>query len=230
MKCLAIIPARGGSKRIPNKNIKEFLGKPIISYSIECALNSELFETVMVSTDSDEIKNLSQKLGASIPFTRSNKNADDFASTADVLLEVIEEYEKQNIYFDFACCIYPTAPFVSPMLLSEGKELLLDKNFDTVFSVVSFSYPIQRALKLTAENKAMMFQPEHENSRSQDLDQAYHDSGQFYWFNVQALKRQKKLWTDNTGVIVLPESKVHDIDTQEDWKIAELKYKLLQNE
>jgi len=225
---LCIIPARGGSKRIPRKNIKFFLGKPIIAYSIEAALQSNLFDEVMVSTDDDEIAEIAKKYGAKIPFLRSTKNADDFATTVDVINEVLQLYNKQKAkVFKTACCIYPTAPFVSEIKLKEAFDLLLKKNFDCVFPVMEFSFPIQRALKKDADNKMTLFQPKHLNSRSQDLEKAYHDSGQFYWFKTKEIVRKGKLWTDNTGVIVIKESEGQDIDTLEDWKLAEIKYKLL---
>lgn len=227
MKSLAIIPARGGSKRIPNKNKKDFLGKPIISYSIEAALNSSLFESVMVSTDSDEIAEIAKSLGADVPFKRSKNNSDDFATTVDVLLEVIAEYEKIGQQFENGCCIYPTAPFITTDIIEQGKSLLDTHQYDSVFPVVPYSFPIQRAIKIVDGNKMEMFHPEHQNSRSQDLETAYHDSGQFYWFNVNAIKLQKKLWTNNSGVLVISELHAQDIDALDDWKLAELKYKLL---
>ena len=227
MKSLAIIPGRGGSKRIPNKNKKDFLGKPIIAYSIETALNSNLFETVMVSTDDDEIEQIAVKLGAVVPFKRSKKNSDDFATTVDVLLEVLEEYENIGKRFDSGCLIYPTAPFITAEQLIKGQSLLQDKKYDCVFPVLPFSYPIQRALKIADESKMEMYNPENLNVRSQDLETAYHDSGQFYWFNVDAIKSQQKLWTNNSGVMVISELQAQDIDSLDDWKLAELKYRLL---
>lgn len=227
MDKLCIIPARGGSKRIPKKNIKYFLGKPIIAYSIETALNSNLFSEVMVTTDDVEIAEIAKKYGAKVPFLRSDKNADDFATTIAVIKEVIQEYKKDGRYFEYACCIYPTAPFVTEIRLKKGEKLLLANNFDCVFPVMEFSFPIQRALKIDAVHKMTLFQPKHQNSRSQDLEKAYHDAGQFYWFNTKELLQKGKLWTDNTGVITIKESEGQDIDTLEDWKLAEIKYKLL---
>jgi N-acylneuraminate cytidylyltransferase len=224
---LCIIPARGGSKRILKKNSKDFLGKPIIAYSIETALNSNLFKEVMVSTDDKEIANIAKQYGAKVPFFRSSENADDYATTVDVIEEVIQQYQQKDIYFEYACCIYPTAPFIDESLLKNGLNQLLNNDFDCVFPVIEFSFPIQRALKKDINNKMILFQPEHQNSRSQDLEKAYHDAGQFYWFNTQKLLEKGKLWTDNTGIIVIKESEGQDIDTLEDWKIAEIKYKLL---
>lgn len=221
MKRIAIIPARGGSKRIPRKNIKEFLGKPIIAYSIEAALHSGLFDLVMVSTDDNEIASIAKKNGATVPFLRSKENADDFATTSDVLIEVLDQMENN---YEYACCLYPTAPFVTSTLLTTAFEKLLAKNFDTVFPVLPFGFPIQRALKINSNSKMDLFYPENKNVRSQDLTSSYHDAGQFYWFKVDAFLSKSNLYTDNTGVIVLDEMKAHDIDNEVDWKMAELKF------
>ncbi|MCF6349950.1 MAG: pseudaminic acid cytidylyltransferase [Flavobacteriaceae bacterium] len=226
MARLCIIPARGGSKRIPKKNIKYFLGKPIIAYSIETAIKSNLFDEVMVSTDDKNIAEIAKKYGAKVPFLRSKKNADDFATTIDVINEVLKQYKTKNKTFDIACCIYPTAPFVTKTILEEGLIQLTKNNFDTVFPVMAFSYSIQRALKLNTNNKMTLFEPKHLNSRSQDLEKAYHDAGQFYWFNTSIINKGK-LWTNNTGVVIINETEAQDIDTLEDWKLAEIKYKLL---
>lgn len=229
MASIAIIPARGGSKRIPRKNVKNFLGKPIIGYSIEVALNSGLFDEVMVSTDDSEIAKIAKGFGAKVPFLRSEKASDDFATTAEVINEVLEGYKKIGKEFDVGCCIYPTAPFIRKEKLSESIELLNSKSFDTVFPAVEYSYPIQRALKMNVENKMSLFYSEHKNSRSQDLESAYHDSGQFYTFNARKFADDKELWTENTGLIILDELEVQDIDTLTDWKLAEIKYELIQN-
>lgn len=225
MRSLAIIPARGGSKRIARKNIKHFLGKPIIGYPIEAALDSKVFEEVMVSTDDVEIANIAKAFGANIPFLRSSINANDFATTVDVLLEVVSEYEKQGKTFDYICCIYPTAPFVSSKLLQMAFDKMIAHDFDSVFPVIPFSFPIQRAVKIQ-EDKVKMIHPEHLNTRSQDLEAAYHDCGQFYWMKTEILTEQKKVWTNNTGTIVLKEMQAHDIDTLEDWEVAEFKYSM----
>jgi len=227
MKKIAIITARGGSKRIPKKNIKPFLGKPIIAYAIETALRSKIFDEVMVSTDDQEIAKIAKEYGANVPFMRSAKNSDDFAGTVDVLEEVVEQYKEVGQTFDLGCCIYPTAPFVTTELLEKGFKLMLEKNLETVFPVLQFSFPIQRAIKINSTNKIEMFNPEHFNSRSQDLEPAFHDTGMFYWFNMDVLKSKKRMWTDNTAVIILSELEAHDIDTLEDWRIAEFKYKIL---
>jgi pseudaminic acid cytidylyltransferase len=227
MKTLAIITARGGSKRIPRKNIKPFLGKPIIAYSIESAVNSGLFDEVMVSTEDDEIAAIAEQFGAKVPFRRSAKNADDFATTADVVVEVLENYKAIGQQFDYAICIYPTAPFVDAALINQGFNLLTSGHYDTVFPAMPFGFPIQRAIKLNAENRIEMLQPEFLRTRSQDLEKAYHDCGQFYWLNVGKFLVKKEIWTDNSGIVVLSEMEAHDIDNIEDWKVAEFKYSRL---
>jgi pseudaminic acid cytidylyltransferase len=225
LTAIAIIPARGGSKRIPRKNIRNFCGMPIINYSIRAAIESKLFDEVMVSTDDEEIATLSKEYGARVPFIRSRGNSDDHASTIDVIREVVESYKTINQEFQFACCIYPTAPLVRPARLIEGYEMLKKKDCDTVFPVVRFSYPIWRSLRVEAE-KAEMIWPEYIASRSQDLPPAYHDAGQWYWFQTgRAIERG--LWTDNTVVLEISEMEVQDIDTEVDWRLAELKFKLL---
>lgn len=220
---IAIITARGGSKRIPRKNIKAFLGKPIIAYSIEAALAADCFDEVMVSTDDREIADIARSLGASIPFFRSAETSDDIATTADVLTEVLGVYAEQGQSFRHACCIYPTAPFVTPQKLREGYELLLKTDADSAIPVVRFGYPIQRALRICNDFLTMIW-PEHLNSRSQDLPPVYHDCGQFYWFNVLRFMNSKKLFSDRTVPIIVPETEVQDIDSYEDWAIAELKF------
>jgi len=222
----AIIIARGGSKRIPRKNIKLFRGKPIIAYSIETALNSGLFDYVMVSTDDDEIAVISKRAGAEVPFTRSEKNSDDLSTTADVISEVLNDLIKNGKQFENACCIYPTAPFITKEILNNAYELLVKNKFDTVFPVCSFSYPIQRALQIK-DSKISMILPENINKRSQDLQTTYHDAGQFYWLNTSSFLKEKKMFTQNSGSIILNELQVQDIDNDTDWKIAELKHTLL---
>ena len=226
MSNLAIIPARGGSKRIPRKNIKDFLGKPIIAYSIEAALQSNLFDEVMVSTDNEEIAEIAEKHGAQVPFLRSRENSDDFSTTVDVLHEVIEKYRDSNgKTFDYGCCIYPTAPFTTPNILKEGFDKIEGQKFDTLFPVVSFGYPIWRSLEINEREKAKMIWPEFLNSRSQDLKKAYHDAGQWYWFNISKLK--DSLFTNNSGCLELEEKQVQDIDNESDWQIAEIKFRYL---
>ena len=231
MKRLAIIPARGGSKRIPKKNIKEFLGKPIIAYSIEAALKSGVFDEVMVSTDSEEIQAVALKFGAKVPFLRSAKASDDFATTFDVIEEVLIQYEMSGQSFDYACCIYATAPFVSSKRLSKAYSDLIKNDFDSVFPAIAFGFPIQRSLRIVNDaNKMELVYPEHELSRSQDFETIYHDAGQFYWMTVKPILSKKKLWTDNTGIQLISELEGQDIDTEIDWKLAELKHQLTREE
>ena len=227
MSNLCIIPARGGSKRIPRKNIKPFLGKPIIAYSIEAALNSKLFDEVMVSTDDFEIATIAKKYGASVPFMRSNKTATDFATTFDVIYEVLQEYEQLDKKFDFSCCIYPCAPFVTGEKLVDSFQILQKNSFDSVFPIIPFGFPIQRALK-QEENKVSFFYPKFSLSRSQDLEKSFHDAGQFYWLNTSICIKKKQILTNNSGSIVLSELEGQDIDNEIDWKLAELKYEILQ--
>ncbi|MEM8906778.1 MAG: pseudaminic acid cytidylyltransferase [Bacteroidota bacterium] len=225
MQRIAIIPARSGSQRIPKKNIKSFLGKPILAYSIEVAQQSGMFDTIMVSTDDVEIAAYAVEMGVSVPFLRSSKNADHHATTADVLLEVLQTYQQRGEIFDYACCLYPTAPFTTTQHLQAAFQQLKVHQFDCVFPVLSYDYPIQRALKME-DGKVTLFDPKFLNSRSQDLTPAFHDSGQFYWMNTKAFLEKQQLWTDNTGAILLSQMEVHDIDTEKDWRIAEFKYSL----
>ncbi len=226
MKKIAIITARGGSKRIPRKNIKLFCGKPVIAYSIEAALSEGLFDEVMVSTDDHEIAQIAKQYGAKVPFMRSEKNADDFAGTVDVILEVLNDYKNVGQVFTHVCCVYPTAPFITSQTLNESLELLIQKRYDSVFAVAPFSFPIFRALQIDEHQKASMIWPENLTKRSQDLPLAYHDAGQFYWMTTESLWVNQKLYTDNTGVIILDDLHVQDIDSETDWKLAELKYQL----
>lgn len=228
MNNLAIIPARGGSKRIPGKNIKDFLGKPIISYPIQAAIQSGLFHTIMVSTDDEEIARIARANGAEVPFMRSDKNSDDYATTADVLLEVLDQYHAMGKSFEYICCIYPTTPLLEADTLKQAYKLLSDKDFDSVIPALNYSHPIQRALAISPSDMKMeMISPEHRDTRSQDLEKRYHDAGQFYFLNTKRFLEGKRLWTDNTGAIVLDELKAQDVDSLSDWKLAELKYKLI---
>lgn len=228
MKKIAIITARGGSKRIPRKNIKEFCGKPILAYSIEAAVKSGEFDTVMVSTDDEEIAQIARQYGAEVPFYRSEKTSGDFATTNDVLLEVIEEYEKCGETFDMGCCIYPTAPFVTADKLKDALEKFNESDADSLIPVVSFSYPPQRAL--IVENERLVFEyPQYMDSRSQDLTPHYHDVGQFYLFRVPNYKVNKKLMLGNILPYIVSEMEVQDIDNETDWEIAELKYQVMKN-
>jgi N-acylneuraminate cytidylyltransferase len=229
MSKLCIIPARGGSKRIPRKNIKLFLGKPIIAYSIEAAINSGLFDEVMVSTDDSEIAEIAKKYGAKVPFLRTEKASNDFATTFDVIQEVVLEYRSLGLNFEHTCCLYTCAPFVSSIKLSESFETMLKGKFDSVFPVMAFGYPIQRALQLDTDGKTSFFYPEFTLTRSQDLAPSFHDAGQFYWMNTKVCMLQNKIITANTGSIVISELEGQDIDNEVDWNLAELKYELLQS-
>lgn len=226
LKTIGIIPARGGSKRIPGKNIRDFLGKPIIAYSIEAALNSGLFDEVMVSTDDEEIASIARRYGASVPFMRSADNAGDFATTFDVIREVVDSYAAAGKTFGLACCIYPCAPFVSPEKLQKARDLLITDGFDAVYPIVSFSFPLQRALKMEGNAIGYCY-PEYALTRSQDLEERYHDAGQFYWMQLDRIFAKGSIVTDNTGALVISALEAQDIDNEIDWKIAELKYKLI---
>lgn len=229
MKNIAIITARGGSKRIPKKNIKEFCGKPIIAYSIEAALNSGIFDEVMVSTDSQEIAEIAIKYGAKVPFMRSEATSNDFATTRDVLEEVLSEYKKRGEQFDFMCCIYPTAPFVTSTKLKKAVEMLCDSDADWLMPVVAYSFPPQRAMVIRESNLVYQY-PEYRNTRSQDLEQVYHDCGQFYVYRTNVFVGDK----EGTGKLLpfeMPEEETQDIDNMSDWVLAELKYqKFIGNE
>lgn len=224
MKTIAIITARGGSKRIPKKNIKEFCGKPIITYSIEAALKAGCFDTVMVSTDSEEIAEIAKSYGAEVPFLRSEATSNDFATTADVLNEVIEQYSSKGEQFDLMCCIYPTAPFVTAEKLNKAINTLVENNADSLMPVVAFSFPPQRG-NVIRNGKLEYQYPEYSQMRSQDLEEVYHDCGQFYICKVNAFKESGKLVTGNAVPLIMPEEEVQDIDNLTDWVLAEVKYK-----
>lgn len=223
---IAIIPARGGSKRIPRKNIQLFNDLPIIAYSIQSALKSGLFNEVIVSTDDKEIADIAIKYGAKVPFFRSAKNADDHATTADVLLEVIEYYLNNDLAIDFICCLYPTAPLIEASDLIAANEIFQKGSYETLISSVQYSFPIQRAFRLDASNKINLVDKQSINMRSQDLEKTFHDAGAFYFLQTAAFLKYKSMWEGNIGAYILPEIKVQDIDTAEDWKMAELKYQL----
>ncbi len=229
MKKIAIITARGGSKRIPRKNIREFCGKPILAYSIEAAVKSGIFDTVMVSTDDEEIAAVAKRYGAEVPFYRSAETANDFATTNDVLLEVLAEYEKRGEKFDLGVCIYPTAPFVTAEKLRSAVEQLEQSDADTLIPVVAFSYPPQRAM-IVKDGKLVFEYPEYLDSRSQDLVPHYHDVGQFYVFRTEAFRRNQKLMVGNILPLIVSELEVQDIDNLTDWEIAEMKYWLMTGE
>ena len=223
MKNLCIIPARGGSKRILRKNIKEFLGKPIIAYSIEAATKSGLFDEIMVSTDDSEIAEIAKQYGASVPFMRSAQTANDFATTRDVLDEVLAEYKKNGKSFDTMCCFYATAPLISAQDVTDAYNRLMQSNFNCVYPVVQFSYPIWRCLDVAADGSMKRHWPEYENSRSQDLPKEYHDTGTFYWYKL----KNNAILSGKSGAVIVSEECMQDIDTETDWKLAELKFQLL---
>lgn len=222
---IAIITARGGSKRIPNKNIKDFLGKPIMCYSIEAALASKLFEEVMVSTDDEEIARIARDAGASVPFMRSEATADDFATTDDVLTEVLSEYEKRGRTFEYMACIYPTAPFVTAEKLQNAFRILQEQKAWSVMPVVQFSFPPQRCVVVNEEGELQMKWPEYAQTRSQDLEPYFHDCGQFYLCRVKQFMEYGTTDLPHMLPIITSELEVQDIDTMNDWEIAELKYK-----
>ena len=229
MSNLAIITARGGSKRIPRKNIKEFCGKPIIAYSIEAAIKSGCFDEVMCSTDDEEIAEVAKRYGAVVPFMRSAATSNDFATTADVLSEVIAECQKRGKSFDYFCCLYPTAPFVNADRIRQGLEKMVAANANGAMPVVQYSYPIQRALRI-ADGTLALREPEHLRSRSQDLEPMYHDAGQYYWYKTEAFKANPNIMSINPLAVITPEEEVQDIDTLDDWKLAEMKYGVLRNQ
>jgi len=224
-KKLAIITARGGSKRIPRKNIKEFCGKPILCYSIEAAKKANVFDEIMVSTEDAEIAQVAKKAGANVPFFRSADTSGDYASTDDVIMEVLRSYQKINQEFDAFCCIYPTAPFLSGERLRSAMELLAEA--DSVMPVVPFSYPPQRGLVINQKGFVERQFPEYATARSQDLLKIYHDCGQFYACRTDAFLKAGTTDVERLLPLILNEMEVQDIDTIEDWKMAEIKYKLL---
>ena len=225
-KSVAIITARGGSRRIPRKNIKPFLGRPILEYSVEAALQAALFDEVMVSTDDREIAQAAERAGAVVPFFRSRDTADDFATTADVVEEVLASYEHMGRHFRTACCIYPTAPFVTAETLRTAMALLEQERADCVIPVVKFSFPPQRGV-VVREGRLAPKWPENMAKRSQDLEPLYHDCGQFYCLDVERFRQQKVIWMENAVPFIQDERYVQDIDTLQDWEIAEMKYQLL---
>lgn len=230
MSVLAIIPARGGSKRIPKKNIKDFLGKPIIAYSIEAALESNIFDEVMVSTDSSEIANVSRLYNASVPFVRSKQNSSDFATTEDVLIEVIEQYKQCGRFFDVVCCIYSTAPFVTSKKLIDAYNLLIQNSeADSVIPVVRYSFPPQRAM-ISRGGFVEYHYPEFSKTRSQDLEPIYHDCGQFYFCKTDSLLKYRDLICPKSLAFELSDEEVQDIDNISDWNIAQIKYQLMNKE
>ncbi len=226
MSSIAIITARGGSKRVPRKNIKNFCGKPIMLYSVEAALTSGCFDEVMVSTDDEEIAQLAREAGASVPFLRSEKTSGDFATSAEVIEEVLEEYKKRGQNFEYACILYPTAPFVTGDKLGKAMKMLIEEGADSVLPIVQFSFPPQRAF-VSKDGRIRFANEQYAKARSQDLEPMYHDCGQFCCFKTELFLTKHTLVTENTMGIVCPETEVQDIDTIEDWNLAELKYTMM---
>ncbi len=224
---VAIIPARGGSKRIPRKNIKAFHGKPMIAYSIEAAIASGCFDKVIVSTDDEEIAAVARAHGAEVPFLRPAEISDDYATTMDVMAHAIHWCQNDGWDVEAVCCLYATAPFVLPEDLQRGYALLRDTGAQFVFSATSFPFPIQRAIKLDEFGSVSMFSPENEQVRSQDLEEAYHDAGQFYWGKTSAFLARFSMFSPHSKAVLLPRNRVQDIDTPEDWELAEALFSVL---
>jgi N-acylneuraminate cytidylyltransferase len=225
MKIVAVITARGGSRRIPRKNIKEFFGQPMIKYAIDAALKSRLFDTVMVSTDDEKIANIAKQCGAEIPFMRSEETANDMATTSDVLIEVLNEYKKSNVAFDCVCCVYPCVPFLKSETLRNAYEIFRETDVDMLMPVVRFSYPIQRSLKINPQGFLEYAHLEYIRTRSQDLEPMYHDVGMFYFYKTASIPKANRIMKP----FEMKESEIQDIDTLEDWKMAEIKYKIIYN-
>lgn len=226
---LAVIPARGGSKRIPRKNIKMFHGQPMIAWSIQAAIDSGCFDEVWVSTDDEEIAAVAQAYGAKVPFLRPAHLSDDFVTTADVMSHAVEEFGKLNHALpDYICCLYATAPFVTKVDLVHGIEKIKNNNLNYVFSATTYPFPIQRAIKLNEHDTVEMFSPQYFNVRSQDLEESWHDAGQFYWGTAEAWLNKAMIFSAQSSVVELPRFRVQDIDTQEDWDRAEWLFKAIQ--
>lgn len=223
MSIIAVITARGGSKRIPRKNIKEFMGKPMLAYAIEATINSKVFDEVMVSTDDVEIAEIAKQFGAKVPFMRSEKTANDFATTANVLDEVISEYKKRGKTFDELCCIYPCVPFLTADVINNAYEKFKTSGVDRLIPVVKYSFPIQRAFKLNEQGLLEYREPENAPKRSQDLEPMYHDVGMFYFYKTE------KMNSDKIAMLEMDEAMVQDIDNDSDWRMAEMKYRIMHN-
>ena len=225
---LAVIPARGGSKRIPRKNIKLFCGKPMIAWSIEAALQSECFDRIIVSTDDPEIANVALQYGAQVPFLRPPELSDDHTGTIPVISHAIEWFRAEGQQINQVCCLYATAPFVRPEDIHRGLQILNEKACDYAFSVTSYAFPIQRAVRINSEGRVEMFNPEYFNNRSQDLEEAWHDAGQFYWGQADAWVSNKMIFTPDSAPVLLARHRVQDIDTPEDWVRAEWMFKAME--
>ncbi|MFZ1705113.1 MAG: pseudaminic acid cytidylyltransferase [Saprospiraceae bacterium] len=225
MANLCIIPARGGSKRIPRKNIKEFLGKPMLSYPILLAKESNLFDEIMVSTDDTEIAEIATQYGATVPFKRSLETSNDFATTAEVIVEVLQKYREEGLSFENVCCLYPCTPLLEVKHVQNAFDVFLTEKNDSLVPIVSYEFPIQRALRIE-QNRTRFVSSEHALTRSQDLEPNYHDTGQFYWLNVFSFLESKQIIGLNCGFIIMDEMYCQDIDVETDWRMAELKYKI----
>ncbi len=224
MSIVTVIPARGGSKRIPHKNIKLFCGKPMLAYSIEAAKDTGIFDRIIVSTDSKKIASISKESGAEVPFMRPCELADDHTGTDAVILHALKQLMEDGEKIDYICCIYATAPFVKAEYIIKGYDLLRDKNATSCFSVTTYPFPIFRSLKINNQNQLEMFWPEYRETRSQDLPEAYHDAGQFYWADAKKYLKEKQFYSKDSVSVVLPRYLVQDIDTPEDWETAEKMY------
>ncbi len=224
---LCVIPARGGSKRIPRKNIRDFCGKPIISWSIEAAINSRCFDRIIVSTDDEEIATVAKQCGAEIPFMRPAELADDYTGTAAVISHAVEWQNSHGEKPSKVCCLYATAPFLQAIDLQNGFSILENSGADYAFSVTTYAFPIQRAIRITANQRIEMLKPEHLNTRSQDLEGAWHDAGQFYWGRAAAWLANKPIFSNDAAPVMIPRYRAQDIDTPEDWDNAELIFRSL---
>ncbi len=227
MKNLALIPARGGSKRIPHKNVRPFFGRPIIEYSIETARDSGLFEAIVVSTDDPKIAEVATAAGAAVPFTRPRELSDDHAPTASAVLHALTELANAGRAFDNVCVLFATAPFVRPEDLARGLSELTETGAPCALAVTDFGFPIFRALRLGDDGSLSMFWPEHETTRSNDLPRAFHDAGQFVWIRARVIEAEKRFYLPGMRAVVLPRHRVQDIDTEEDWTRAEKLYAAL---
>ncbi len=227
MKSVAIITARGGSKRIPRKNVKNFMGKPMLAYAIDAALSSGVFDEVMVSTEDEEIAKIAKECGAKVPFMRSSEAANDYTPTFDVLKEVIEMYKNSGKEFDSLCCIYPCVPFLTGETLKNAYEIFSSSDCDTLVPVVRFSFPIQRAFRVDENGFLKYREPEHALTRSQDLEPMFHDVGMFYFADIKEMLKNGKLVGNSAAYIEMDEVQVQDIDNETDWEMAEMKYKIL---
>lgn len=226
---LCVIPARGGSKRIPKKNIKFFCGKPIIVWSIQLAMKCKFFDKIIVSTDDLEIANLAKSFGAEVPFLRPKKLSNDYTGTVPVISHAVKWQIKHHFKPNYVCCIYATAPFIKLSDLKNSLKILKNSDSDYVLPVTSYGHPIQRSFKIKKNKKLKMFNRKYSNSRSQDLEKAFHDTGQFYWGSTNAWLKNKPIISGNSSCIIVPRQRAIDIDTFEDWQIAEKMFQIINN-